>query len=242
MINGLIILSSIVSEFAYKYGIHNSRDQLKRFRILNNISFMSWLPDFDESKPFASIGKRQFPVGTILTRPLDIPIRTEIKHYFIAVGTTVSGQAKFIEMTKQGNVRIVGVKEVMQGFDVNTVKISPSPKGLTRQTLFERAEKFQFDSYSLFDLNCYDFAMYCAYLIEPEKRSKILFEAGSEAAKIAIKGLELQEKFTSDPELKRWLQSEIKRRQEQQAFNKFRADHSDNSSSEFKKVRRIKRS
>lgn len=163
----------------------NFQVNFRMIREQMGISFLNDLPDFATEHIELDSGKCY--AGSVVVRPLDILGGTRLEyHYGIVLGTSVDGRELIIEMTKGRHVNIVTKEEFLVGFPLSAMKLYGFPKDVTRQDVIERAKKYQHDVYSLADLNCKDFAFYCAYLIEPKNRTEDLLKAAVVANELSI--------------------------------------------------------
>jgi hypothetical protein len=137
------------------------------------ITFLNSIPEFSSDYIILKSGKAL--AGSVVIRPLDILGGTTLEyHYGIVLGTSTDGRELIIEMTKGRDVNIVTKEIFLEGFELHHLEVYGVPKEITRNEILKRAQKYQFDSYSLTKLNCKDFALYCAYLIEPKNRTEDL--------------------------------------------------------------------
>lgn len=177
LINTVLLLSELGSKIGNIEFDNNLRFDIKTFKQLNNFSFVKQIPIFDDTKNYIIVNGHTFPVGTILKRPLDnffqraTLINVEY-HYAIVLGTTENGSEMLIEMTKNKGVNLITKKEfLVDKFSESEIDLYFKPKNeITRDHIFDRARKFEFDSYDLLDLNCIVFVDFVIFNIPTPKR------------------------------------------------------------------------
>lgn len=165
------------------------------------ISFLKDLPEFE--KDYIVISSGPVSVGTVVVRPLDIFGGTTIEyHYGIVLGTSIDGRELILEMTKERNVNVVTKSKFLAPFAFEELQVhAPAPQ-LTRDQIIERAKKYQFHDYDFLDLNCKDFALYCAFLLEPPKRWQDVLRAKIELNDVANNYWRFMAEATSDERMK----------------------------------------
>jgi hypothetical protein len=174
------VLATIIEEVLTKAGNVDTRTifpyDFKKLKQLNKWSFMRQLPVFDEKRNYIVVNGNNVPIGTILKRPLDIvEAASSLKmeyHYSFVLGTSINGSELLLEMTKGKDVSVITKKEFLVGrFYEHQIEIHTYPlKYMSREMIIERAKKFEFDIYDLFDLNCKVFVEYVILDILPPKR------------------------------------------------------------------------
>jgi len=205
LFNKIVLLTEILSKIGNTEmnRSHFSHDQ--EFRKANNLSFANRLPQFDNEKPYIIVNGKKVMVGTILKRPLELnpPIFSKVEyHYAVVLGTTISGQEILIEMTKGRNVSLV----TKQGMLVNRFAESEieiefnAPPNITRESLIERAKKFEYSRYHILDLNCIIFSDYVVHEIEPPQRMKEIkkFQARLCDISISLRNLQISDPINKD--------------------------------------------
>jgi hypothetical protein len=175
--NTLLLLSELGSKIGNVDFDDKFRFDIKTFKKLNNFSFVNDIPKFDDTKKYITVNGQKAPVGTILKRPLDnfFQRATQLNveyHYAIVLGTSNDGRELLIEMTKSRNVNIITKKEfLVDKFPESVVDFYFTPKNeYSRDYIFDRARKFEFESYDLLDLNCKVFAEFVIWDIPTPKR------------------------------------------------------------------------
>jgi hypothetical protein len=213
--NTLILLSGIGSKIGNIEMDPKFRFDIKKFRQLNNLSFLNHLPEFDNNRNFIIVNGEKVGVGTILKRPLDIlEVISSMKlefHYAAVLGTAVDGREILIEMTKGENIKIITKQDFLaKRFKESEIEIeSMPPKGLMRDQIIERAKDYEFDIYHLLDLNCKVFVEYIIWKIEAPKRTIELKKFQLHLCDIAITGLKLQLSEPSNEKYRDFLTKQI---------------------------------
>lgn len=152
-----------------------TKDILKNIRIKHNITFLNNVPIFKYE--YIEVNNQRINSGTIIKRPLDKikPLNKFEYHYGVVLGTSINDEKIILNMTNENNnnVSIINfekfIKDSKYKFEINQI-------GKTVKGIIERAKNYQYDIYSLSDLNCKDFAYFCSYLIKPPQRSKIYID------------------------------------------------------------------
>lgn len=115
------------------------------------------------------------PTGTIVARTLAKEFFTDLigeYHYGVVLGTDANGVEYIIEMTDIRNVNILTKPEFIEPHNASHFKIYSYPdKTFTPQTIYDKAKKYEYTSYSLLNFNCIDFSMSIVFDVEPKRRA-----------------------------------------------------------------------
>lgn len=178
MLNGIYILSVALNTFAEQSIIQGqlSNKKISEMRRKMKSGFTNYLPEI-VLKGFFVNGKFA-KTGTIVMRTLHKEVVSKIFnefHYGVVLGTDAYGNEWIIEMTDTRNVNILTKWEFIYPYSENHFRIYSIPeKDFVPKDIYKKAERFEYEGYSILNLNCIDFSQYCVYDKEPIRRSDAL--------------------------------------------------------------------
>jgi hypothetical protein len=209
----IVLFAEITSEIHETALVKQGKSIIRNIRIQNNLSFATKIPDFKMDSII--IGDQKVNVGTVIKRPLALPLISKIEyHYGVVLGTTSNGESIIIEMTNNDNVRLANLKQFLKNYNIGDIIIEPYQPNIKLKDIIERAKNFQFESFNLFDLNCKDFAYFCAYQIDPTERSILLKKVQLYGIELAINYRQFQFDTSENNENSKFLMNRINRLKE----------------------------
>ncbi len=166
-------MSHLMSTFAAQsIKMHqSSQKMIGEFKKNSGFGFMSNLPTIEVQG--INVNGKFAKTGTIVARTLAKGFFTDLMdeyHYGIVLGTDKNGNEKLIEMTDIRNVNILNKNKFIEPHDESHLAIYKIPNNdFTPEEIYEKAERFEYDIYSILNLNCKDFVQYCIYDQEPKR-------------------------------------------------------------------------
>jgi hypothetical protein len=174
--------------------IQRNRDLIRSLKKKNVKSISSQLQRIDKYE-FLLDNKRTVHSGDILYRPLEnfkAGQHMEMYHYGIVFGLSDKSEKLVLEISSGTDISIKSLKSFIKPYSVDDVNIKRKPKDIKFADIIFRADTLIFESYSLENLNCEQFANYCVF---DKKESK-----GLQNAAVAVSSV--MDLFTSWIDLK----------------------------------------
>ena len=179
----------------------------KNFIIANDISFLKGIPEFNED--FILINGKEIKTGQIIKRPLNYMGLSKLEyHYAIVLGTSINNESVIIEMTNDKNISINNLDGFLAKYNKADIKIETPQPLLSRAEVIERAKSIRYEIYSLVNLNCKDFAYYCANKSPIPNRNAAFKEIQNIITQFELPYRQLQLENTK-PELQSFLEKRI---------------------------------
>lgn len=166
------------------YLLLNQNKFQRDFKSWNDISCFNTLPDFKNNFITNNAGDHIY-AGTIIKRPLRKPFSSFEYHYGIVMGTTFSESELVLEMTTSGrDIHFTTKEEFLDWYKPKDFSVYYYDKNISRDTIIERAKLVQYETYSLLDFNCKNFAILCATGHQTTKFSPMLIDICNSILKI----------------------------------------------------------
>lgn len=209
MIEFIFALNNVIEKFNNNKQISYYKEIYKNFLVANDISFVKKLPEFQSD--YMVINNENILCGQIIKRPLKIPLFKNISNHFgVVLGTSVENKPVIIEMTNSHNIRLVDLDAFLADYSVSEISIEKPQPLLERGEIIERAKEIRYEIYSLVNLNCSDFAYYCAGKIPIPKRMKKLKEIMTIINQFELHYRKLQLEEPKNERFKVFLKNKIK--------------------------------